>query len=173
MTEEIGCVPWQRESIAGLLKLIAPFIALLLAQGLTSSRADTPSLRLPERIEAKLIIAPSSSKLAGGVAKLVVGPLSREALEYVGDYRIKVFPYFFKSESGRLFIKVSEEALRRMVRGDVTGFSGRAETDGTGGKRKIVAQATPSANGCGALIFTVATENGPLVFNTSYRIDQE
>ena len=141
-------------------------------QGLTTLRADNPSLFVAERIDAKLIIAPSSSKLAGGVAKLVVSPLSRDALEYVGEYRIKVFPYFFKSESGRLFMKVSETALRHMVRGDETRFNGHAETTGTGETRKITAQAKPSAGGRGALTFTVATENGPLVFNTSYRIDK-
>ena len=155
------------------LKLIFAVIALLLAQGLTISKADAPPPHLAERIDAKLIIAPSSSELAGGVAKLVVGPLSRDAFEYVGNYRIKVFPYFFKSESGQLFMKVSENALRRMVGGYVTGFNGHAETTGTGATRKITAQARPSANGCGALTFTVSTENGPLVFNTSYRIDKE
>ena len=129
-------------------------------------------MQFAERINAKLFIAPSSSKLAGGVAKLLVGTLSRDALEYVGDYRIKVFPYFFKNESGRLFIKVSEPALRRMVGGHVTSFSGHAKTNGTGLTRKIIAQARPSADGIGALTFTVFTENGPLVFNTSYRIDQ-
>ena len=107
------------------------------------------------------------------MAKLVVGPLSRDAFEYIGNYRIKVFPYFFKSESGQLFMKVSENALRRMVGGYVTGFNGHAETTGTGETRKITAQARPSANGCGALTFAVSTENGPLVFNTSYRIDKE
>ena len=154
------------------LKLISRLGALLLVLGLTAARADTPPLHLPERINSKLFIAPSSSKLAGGVAKLVVGPLRRDALEYVGDYRIKVIPYFFKNESGRLFIKVSERSLHRMVQGHVTGFSGHAETSGSGLTRKITARAIPTANGCGALTFTVATENGPLVFNTSYRIDK-
>lgn len=144
---------------------------MLLAQGLTIAKADNPPRHLPERINSKLFIAPSSSKLSGGVAKLVVGTLSRDAFEYVGNYRIRVFPYFFKNESGRLFIKVSEAALRRMVRGHVTNFSGHARTHGSGLTRKISAQARPSKNGRGSLTFTVETENGPLVFNTSYRID--
>jgi len=36
---------------------------------------------------------------------------------YEGDYRIKVFPYFFKNETGRLFVNVSEAGLRQMVGG--------------------------------------------------------
>ena len=152
------------------MKAVSLLGVLLLAFGLTISSADTPPLHFAERINSKLFIAPSASRLAGGTAELVVGTLSRDAFEYVGDYRIKVFPYFFKNESGRLFIKVSDPALRRMVQGQVTGFSGHAETNGSGLTRKITAQAMPSASGQGALTFTVATENGPLVFNTSYRI---
>ena len=91
---------------------------------------------------------------------------------YEGDYRIKVFPYFFKNETGRLFVNVSEAGLRQMVGGGVTRFTGRATTNGSGLTRKITAKATPAGGGRGALTFTVATENGPLVFNTSYRIAQ-
>ncbi|MEO8043567.1 MAG: hypothetical protein ABI674_01560 [Spartobacteria bacterium] len=124
-------------------------------------------------ITSNLLVAPSSSKLAGGTAKLDVGVLSREDSAYTGEYRIKVFPYFFKSETGKLLIKVSETSLRRMIEGDVTSFAGRAITDGTGETRKITAKVRPAANDRGALTFTVATENGPLVFNTSYRISSQ
>ncbi|CAN5556221.1 hypothetical protein BH18VER2_BH18VER2_02800 [soil metagenome] len=122
-------------------------------------------------VSSKLIVAPSSSSLAGGTAKLVVGVLSREKSAYTGQYRIKVFPYFFKNESGKLLIKVSETSLRRMIEGDATNFAGRAITDGTGETRRVTARVLPEASDHGVLTFTVATENGPLVFNTSYRID--
>lgn len=91
---------------------------------------------------------------------------------YEGDYRIKVFPYVFKNETGRLFVNVSEAGLRQMVGGGVTRFTGRATTNGSGLTREITAKATPAGGGRGALTFTVATEDGPLVFNTSFRIAQ-
>ncbi|MDQ3117433.1 MAG: hypothetical protein M3Q86_12645 [Verrucomicrobiota bacterium] len=140
-------------------------VLLFLALVQPGARADEST--------SKLIVAPSSSKLAGGTANLVVGVLSRADSAYTGEYRIKVFPYFFKSESGKLLIKVSETSLRRMVEGDPTSFAGRAITDGTGETRKITAKVRPTANDHGALTFTVATENGPLVFNTSYRISPQ
>lgn len=121
-------------------------------------------------VTSKLLVAPSSSKLAGGTAKLVVGVLSRENSSYTGDYQIRVFPYFFKSETGKLLIRASETSLRRMVEGDAASFAGRAITDGTGETRQVTAKVLPVASDHGALTFTVATENGPLVFNTSYRI---
>ncbi|MEO5719616.1 MAG: hypothetical protein ABIR29_13740 [Chthoniobacterales bacterium] len=134
------------------------------------------ALSLPEvgadTITSRMFVEPSSSKLAGGTAHLVVGVLNRHDSSYTGNYRIKVFPYFFKSESGKLLIKVSEPLLKRMIAGGATSFAGSAITDGTGETRKITAKARPAASDprAGALTFTVATENGPLVFNTSYRI---
>lgn len=145
------------------------FVLLLLMAGervVQASHFGVPD----KRITSSLIIAPSSSKLAGGSAKLVVGLLTRAGSTYIGDYRIKVFPYFFKNESGRLSINISEMMLRRMVGGHTTDFTGRAVTNGTGETRRVNARAMPTAKNKGALTFTVATENGPLVFHTSYRI---
>jgi len=123
-------------------------------------------------VTKKFLIAPSSSSLAGGTAKLVVGALSREPGTFVGDYRIKVFPYFFKSESGRLSMQVSDLALRKLTQGVAVELAGRATTNVTGKTRAIMAWAKPSANDCGALIFAVTTINGKLIFNTSYRLEE-
>ncbi|MEP6600906.1 MAG: hypothetical protein ABJB49_03755 [Nitrospirota bacterium] len=152
--------------------LIFALGAALFALGQPIWGADLPPGDSAAYRSATLYIAPSSSKLAGGTAKLVVGSLSRSGLAFVGDYRIKVLPYFFKNESGRLFIEVPDAALRQMIGGAVTGFKGRATTNRSGLTRKITAKAKPSAKDRGALTFTVATVNGPLVFNTSYRIEK-
>lgn len=144
-------------------------VLLLLVFGQIGSDAR-PHAAHSKRITSRLIVAPSSSKLAGGTAKLIVGVMSREGSTYIGEYRIRVFPYFFKNEKGRLSIDVSEPALHRMVGGHVTHFAGRATTNGSGLTRRVTARAMPAAKDHGALTFTVATENGPLVFNTSYRI---
>lgn len=101
---------------------------------------------------------------------MAVDPLSRNGSTYVGKYRIKVFPYFFKNESGRLLIEVSEPQLRQMMGGGETSFVGRAKANGGEVTHKITAKASPKGDGVGALTFTVSTDNGPLVFNTSYRI---
>lgn len=120
--------------------------------------------------DSNFSVATSSSSLAGGTAKLIVGTLHREGDNYVGGYRLKVFPYFFKSEKGRLFIGVSAPALRRIRRGRAIIFAGQASAEGTALTRKIVGKATPSGNDHGSLNFTITTENGPLIFNTSYRL---
>src|SRR5712691_1190589 len=80
--------------------------------------AQSPSPTNQSRADTrKFLIAPSSSSLSGGTARLIVGALSREPGTYTGDYRIKVFPYFFKSETGRLSMQVSDPALRKLTQG--------------------------------------------------------
>ena len=49
----------------------------------------------------KLFIDPSSTSVAlRGKASLIVSPLAHRDGNYVGDYQLKVRPYFFKSEKG-------------------------------------------------------------------------
>ncbi len=138
----------------------------LLGAGTLSFGADAVS----QPTSPKLMVAPSSSKLAGGTAKLDVAVLSRSGAAYVGGYRLKIFPYFFMNESGQLEIEVSDSQLQKMLGGGATSFTGQAQATGSEVVHKITAQATPGGDGRGALTFTVATHNGPLVFNTSYRV---
>lgn len=134
------------------------------------SGAVFPSALLAGSGDANLAVATSSSSLAGCTAKLIVGTLRREGDNYVGNYRLKVFPYFFKSEKGRLSIRVSKPTLRRIRRGRAIIFAGQASAEGTALTRKIAGKATPSGKNAGALDFTITTENGPLVYKTSYRL---
>src|SRR5688572_18351061 len=64
---------------------------------------------------AKIVIEPSSASLTGGNATLTTTALNRKAGSFVGDYQLKVTPYFFKSEKGKLSIHVSDEMLRKLI----------------------------------------------------------
>ncbi len=125
---------------------------------------------VPQPISLKLLVAPSSSKLAGGTVKLNVDVLSRNGAAYVGGYELKVFPYFFMNESGQFQIDISEPQVQKMLEGGLISLSGHAQAKGSEVIHKITAKATPGGNGHGALTFTVATDNGPLVFTTSYQM---
>ncbi len=147
-------------------RLSASLIVLLLL-GLGANFSPAPATVIGD---PDFFVATSSSSLSGGTAKLIVGALRRQGENYVGDYRLKVFPYFFKSEKGRLFIKISEPALRRIRQGRAITFAGQASAEGTELTHKIAGKATPSGKDGGNLSFTITTKNGPLVFNTSYRL---
>jgi hypothetical protein len=117
----------------------------------------------------KLSIEPSSASLAGGKARLILTSLVRTSGAYVGDYELKVTPYFFKSEKGKLSLAVSDQALQKLAQSSPADFAGNATTAGSGLSRPTRVKAIPSANDRGMLKISVATENGPMVFNTSYR----
>ncbi len=146
-----------------LLLLVAVFAPPANAQSTTLGKSPGLGFR-------KFFIEPSSSSLAGGRARLTVGTLSRQGGALIGSYQIKVTPYFFKNEKGRLSIMLSEPSLRKLLQGIPAEFTGEAKTDRTNKTRPITASATPSTKDRGALVISVATENGKLLFETSYRI---
>src|ERR1043166_2844748 len=53
---------------------------------------------------AQFFIAPCSTSITGGKASLVIGSLQGNAETYVGNYDLKVFPYFFMNETGSLLM---------------------------------------------------------------------
>src|SRR5688500_1564968 len=118
---------------------------------------------------AKIVIEPSSASLTGGNATLTTTALNRKAGSFVGDYQLKVTPYFFKSEKGKLSIHVSDEMLRKLINGDAVNVSGKATTSGTAESRPITVRAIPLSSDRGSVTVAVLTENGKLVFNSSYR----
>ncbi len=99
-------------------------------------------------VARKLSIDPSSTSVALGKASLIVSPLTHRDGNYVGDYKLKVRPYFFKSEKGTLLLAASDDSVRKLQAGTAVDFTGKAVTR-KDGKTHI-------------------TENGKMIFNTSY-----
>jgi hypothetical protein len=74
----------------------------------------------------KLFIDPSSTSVAlRGKASLIVSPLTHREGNYVGEYQLKVRPYFFKSEKGSLLLAASDEAVRKLQAGTAMNFTGK------------------------------------------------
>lgn len=148
-----------------LLTLLAPLWASTLAAPPSTHSAATNRV---------LIIDRSSTAVSGGKATLSIGPLTRTAEIYAGDYQMKVSPYFFKGEKGKLVIVVSGESLARVTRGIAAEITGTATTNGKGGQtRRIDATATPSDNNRGALKLWFISGDRKMVFNTSYHFAEK
>lgn len=144
-------------------------ITVLLAM-LASVWAGTLAAAPTNSTDRVLIIDRSSTAVSGGKATLSIGPLRRAVDIYAGDYQMKVSPYFFKGEKGRLAIVVSDESLAKVTRGIATEITGTATTSGRNGQtRRIDATATPSDNHQGALKLWFISGDRKMVFNTSYR----
>ena len=116
-----------------------------------------------------LMIDPSSMPVAGGTATLIIGALQRADGVYLGDYTIKVSPYFFKNEKGRLAIVVSDESLTKLNQGKAAAIIGTATTSGIGGRsRHIDATATPTNINRGRLKLWFMSGSREMVFEPAY-----
>jgi hypothetical protein len=151
---------------AGVIPLVTLFaIASIKAEPAALDKKSRPTLH-------KLTVEPSSTSLAGGTAQLILTALVRKPGMYVGNYELKVTPYFFKSEKGRLSLGVSDQALRQLGQSSPAEFAGNATTAGSGKTRPTRVTAIPSAKDRGMLNISVTTENGPMVFKTPYRFTE-
>ena len=121
------------------------------------SNADTP----------KLLVDPSSTPVAfRGKASLIVSALTHRAGNYVGEYQLKVRPYFFKSEKGSLLLAASD--IRKLQMGIPINFTGKAVTHKDGRTHVVLGRATPSSGDRGSVTFSIVTDDAKIVFNTSY-----
>ena len=119
-----------------------------------------------------MVVETSSAALAGGKAQLTMTALRWQAGKYLGNYKLKVFPYAFKNETGTLSIGVSDDSLRKLSEGKPVSFTGIVKTDGTGKTRPVSVKATPAAPSHreGKLLISITTKNGALVFAPAYTL---
>jgi hypothetical protein len=152
--------------------MITAFVFLIL--GVTSfvyaERPDSTT-GTTSAVTRKLFIGPSSTSVALGKASLIVSPLTHRAGNYAGDYQLKVRPYFFKSEKGTLLLAASDDSVRKLRAGTAIDFTGKAVTRKDGKIHVVLGKATPSSGDRGSVTFSIITENGKMVFNTSYHFE--
>jgi hypothetical protein len=147
---------------------IIPVLLALLAAGWSAAQA-APPLTNSAAASRVLMIDSSSMSLGGGSATLIIGALRRANGVYVGDYKIKVFPYFLKNEKGRLAINVSDKSLAEVNAGKVAAITGTATTSGKGGKsRPIEATATPADLNRGKLKLWFMAGDRKMTFEPAY-----
>ena len=150
----------------------AVFVSSIL--GVTSSihaERSNSTAETSDTVKRKLFIDPSSTSLALGKASLIVSPLTHQEGNYVGDYQLKVVPYFFKSEKGTLLLAASDDSVRKLQAGKAIGFTGKAVTRADGRIHVVLGRATPLSNDRGSVTFSIITDNGKMIFNTSYHFE--
>ena len=110
------------------------------------------------------------TKVAGGKATLTVSPLRRIKEIFEGEFDMKVAPYFFKNDKGKLAIAVSDELLAKVCAGSPVDIIGTATTKAGKGSvvRQINAEATPVDGLHGMLKVWLTVDELELVFQTKY-----
>lgn len=117
-----------------------------------------------------LVIERSFTRVSAAKATLTIDPLVRMGETFAGKYRVKVTPFFFKSETGNLEIFVPEASIAKVRKGEAVEITGTALTDGENVKRKVNAKATPAGENHGELKVWFVADNNEMVFQTSYRL---
>lgn len=140
------------------------FVLLLLALVLTAA-----SSALAASAHHALVVAPCSVPVAAGTATLTIGTLQRTGDVYGGTYQMKVSPYYFKSEKGRLAIVVPEEALAKIRQGRSATVTGTATAIGKSGRvRHVDAIATPTDQKQGKLKLWFMAKDRMMIFEPAY-----
>src|SRR5579863_3012567 len=147
------------------LQLLLP---ALLAAGCAHALA-APDSTNHASINRVLIIDDSSMPVAAGKAVLTIGALRRVNGVYSGDYKMTVFPYFFRNEEGKLAIDVSDECIARANQGKVVAITGTATKNGKGGPRRhIDVTATPADLNHGMLRLWFMAGDRKMIFEPAY-----
>lgn len=155
------------------MKLKSAILGLLVLSMDNSTTGQVPASLTQAWVPRKLFIHPTSTSVAGGKASLTISALRRQAATYIGEYDLKVSPWYFKNETGKLLMNVPEEAIRKLTQGIAVNFTGKATTHADGTSRPINARATPSGNGRGSVTFSFVGDSRKVIFNTTYHFRDE
>lgn len=148
--------------------VITVVVFAISAAGALHAQTPAPTPSTVDLTNRRMFVDPSSTSVSLGKARLTVSPLSHQGGTYTGDYQLKVVPYFFKSQKGPLVLITSADLIRKLSQGMPVEFTGKA-TNSTDGTFKVVkGKATPSSEDKGAVAFSIPTDNGEMVFNTTY-----
>ena len=125
----------------------------------------------PEAAWRKVSIEPTWTSIYVGTVSLRLPEFTRNAAgEYESTYTARVLPWFFQNETGRLVIRASDDDLRRLGRGEVIEFTGRA-VNHAGEERIVTGRASPADAVSGRIKVRVRVSTSiELIFNTSYRL---
>ena len=149
------------------MKIFALLLALMVTGGIATPAAG-PSTN-PAGSRGLLLIDPSSMPITAGKVTLSITSLQRTDGVYAGEYKLNVFPYFYKNEKGRLAIVVSDESLAAINRGEAVTVIGTATTSGKYGKRRdIQATATPADRDHGSLKVWFTVGSREMTFRPAY-----
>jgi hypothetical protein len=130
-----------------------------------------PALGAAEPLPARfnqVEIKPTTTSLFIASVTMTMPPFVRQNAVFASTYSARVFPYFFWSESGRIWIEVPEGKLRQVERGEAVDFTGRGVNE-SGERRRIEGHATPTGPAEGKIRVRVfVSRRIYLTFDTTY-----
>lgn len=131
------------------------------------ARSAEEALERFDRVE----IRPTTSSLFIATVTMTMPPFVRRDTVFSSTYSARVFPYFFWSESGRIWIVVPADKLSRVASGEAVDFTGRGLSE-SGDERKIEGHATPTGPlGGNIRVRVFVSKRIFLTFDTTYELE--
>ncbi|MGI8966721.1 MAG: hypothetical protein ACR2H1_11630 [Limisphaerales bacterium] len=153
------------------MKFKIALIGLLLFFAYDRANAEASLSNAAPR-DLKLFIDPSSAAVPGGKVNLSVGLLNLKGGNFVGDYHIKVVPYFFQNEKGKLTMTAPEESLRKLTNQIAVDFVGQAVSS-SGQINRIDGKITPTNQEHGAVMLWFMSGKRKMIFQTTYHFGEK
>lgn len=151
-------------TVPGMIRIWAVIFLTTLFLAPASVRAVPPGYE-------RVIIQPVKTSIYVGSVTLTTTPFQAGDGRYSASYRAKVFPYFFSSEHGSLWIAFDEGDFARLERGELVNFTGRAENSDKE-DRRIEGRAVPVTAKTGTIKVRVfVSKKIELIFNSTYRFE--
>ncbi len=146
-------------------RITAPLLLLLVALCPPLRGAADPLQRY-----GVVDIRPSAASIYIGTVTMTMPPFVRRNVVYSSTYSARVFPYFFYSETGRIWISMTDDDLRRIDAGGAVDFVGKAVSK-SGDVRKVEGRATPTGPMGGRIRVRVfVTKRIALTYDTTYEL---
>jgi hypothetical protein len=138
---------------------------LLLTSSWGAAQAAPTATNSASRV---LIVENSTMPLPTARATLIIGPLTRTNGVYNGDFKIKIFPYFFKNDRGLLAINVPDKALAAVNQGKAVAVTGTSTSTKNGTVRHIEITATPMDRDHGTISLWFMVGDQKMFFTPAY-----
>ncbi len=148
-----------------MLKTILFLLLLATSWGAAQTAPSATNFVVGDRV---LILENSTMPLPTARATLIIGSLTRTNGVYVGDFRVKVFPYFFKSDWGRLAINVPDKEMAAVNQGKTTAITGTSTSTKNGVVRRIGITAMPKDGDHGTVSLWFIVGDQKMIFNPAY-----
>lgn len=89
---------------------------------------------------------------------------------WAATYAVKVRPWFFWSETGRITLHVAAADWARLAQGEVVDFTGEAANE-RGRPRHVTGRAEPAGPASGRLTVRITADGVTLVFHGTYGLE--
>ncbi len=163
--------PHFRLAAGGKPHTVPPMIRTCAAFFFTIAFLTSTSVRAVPPGYERVVIEPVKTSIYVGSVTLTTTPFQAGDSRYSATYRAKVFPYFFSSEHGSLWISFDEGDFARLERGELVNFTGRAENSDKE-ERRIEGRAVPATAKTGKIKVRVfVSKKIELIFNSNYRFE--